>query len=162
MSTNIRVFTCSPEAVFDVLADGWLFPTWVVGASRMRDVDAHWPEVGTQLHHSFGVWPVLINDATTSLVFERPSRMVIQPKGWPLGEARVELEVTPHRRGCKVVIREEAVAGPGSWIPKILLEPALWLRNVETLRRLAFIAQGKQDNRETSERDRTNSREHTS
>ena len=46
MSTNVRSMNCSPEDVFAVLADGWLFPTWVVGASRMRDVDAAWPEVG--------------------------------------------------------------------------------------------------------------------
>ena len=38
VATNYRVLSCSPEDVFDVLADGWLFPTWVVGASRMRNV----------------------------------------------------------------------------------------------------------------------------
>ena len=27
MSTNVREMRCSPETVFDVLADGWLFPS---------------------------------------------------------------------------------------------------------------------------------------
>ena len=27
------------QAVWDVLADGWSYATWVVGASRVRDVD---------------------------------------------------------------------------------------------------------------------------
>ena len=54
MSTNVRVLTCHPDAVFRVLADGWLFPAWVVGASRMRDVDEQWPVPGAKLHHSFG------------------------------------------------------------------------------------------------------------
>lgn len=31
------------RAVWDVLADGWLYPLWVVGAARMRDVDHGWP-----------------------------------------------------------------------------------------------------------------------
>jgi hypothetical protein len=40
MSRNVRASACSPQAVFEVLADGWLYPGWVVGASRMRAVDA--------------------------------------------------------------------------------------------------------------------------
>jgi len=148
MSTNVRVMNCSPEDVFAVLADGWLFPTWVVGASRMRDVDAAWPQVGSKLQHSFGVWPALINDETTVLEYDPPRRLVIQPKGWPIGEARVTLEVKRRPEGCVVRITEEAVEGPGSFVPKPLLDVPLFIRNVETLRRLAYIAEGKSDNGE--------------
>ena len=148
MSTNVRAMNCSPEDVFAVLADGWLFPTWVVGASRMRDVDAAWPEVGSKLQHSFGVWPALINDETTVLEYDPPRRLVIQPKGWPIGEARVTLEVKRRPEGCVVRITEEAVEGPGSFVPKPLLDVPLFIRNVETLRRLAYIAEGKSDNGE--------------
>ena len=148
MSTNVRVMNCSPEDVFAVLADGWLFPTWVVGASRMRDVDAAWPQVGSKLQHSFGVWPALINDETTVLEYDPPRRLVIQPKGWPIGEARVTLEVKRRPEGCVVRITEEAVEGPGSFVPKPLLDVPLFVRNVETLRRLAYIAEGKSDNGE--------------
>jgi hypothetical protein len=38
-----RRFSCSPEQVFAVLHDGWIYPVWIVGASRMRDVDDGWP-----------------------------------------------------------------------------------------------------------------------
>ena len=148
MSTNVRAMNCSPEDVFAVLADGWLFPTWVVGASRMRDVDAAWPAVGSKLQHSFGVWPVVINDETTVLEYDPPHRMVIQPSGWPIGEARVVLDVKRRRDGCVVRITEEAVEGPGSLVPKPLLDLPLFVRNIETLRRLAFIAEGKSDNGE--------------
>ena len=79
MSVNVREMNCSPEAVFAVLADGWIFPTWVVGASRMRDVDDAWPAVGSKLQHSFGVWPLVIDDETTVLEYDPPRRMVIQP-----------------------------------------------------------------------------------
>jgi len=148
MSTNVRTMNCSPEDVFAVLADGWLFPTWVVGASRMRDVDANWPVVGSHLQHSFGVWPAVINDKTTVLEYDPPHRFVIQPSGWPIGEARVTLEVKRRREGCVVRITEEAVEGPGSWVPAPLLDVPLFIRNVETLRRLAYIAEGKNDNGE--------------
>jgi len=145
MSTNVREMRCSPETVFDVLADGWLFPTWVVGASRMRNVDENWPQVGSALQHSFGAWPALINDETVVKEWDPPRRMVIRPKGWPIGEALVELDVKPRNTGCVVRIREKAVAGPGAFIPKSLLDLGLHARNVETLRRLAFIAEGKSD-----------------
>jgi hypothetical protein len=143
MAKNVRILHCRPEDVFDVLADGWLFTTWVVGASRMRGQDPGWPAVGTRLHHSFGVWPFVIDDVTTVLEWEAPHRMVIQPKGWPIGEARVELTVEEHRRGCKVTIVENAVAGPGSWVPDFLLQPMIWIRNRETLRRLGWVAVGR-------------------
>jgi hypothetical protein len=152
VSTNVREMQCTPEDVFAVLADGWLFPTWVVGASRMRDVDAAWPAVGSRLQHSFGVWPVLIDDETTVLEYDPPRRMVIQPQGWPIGEARVILEVKPRGDGCVVRITEEAVKGPGAFIPEPLLDVPLYVRNVETLRRLAYIAEGRHDNGEGAAR----------
>ena len=78
VSRNVRAMKCSPDAVFEVLADGWLYPGWVVGASRMRDVDAAWPAPGSELHHSVGVWPALIDDDTVSLEWNPPRRAVVR------------------------------------------------------------------------------------
>lgn len=142
MSSNVRIMKCSPEAVFAVLADGWLFPSWVVGASRMRDVDTEWPMEGSKLQHSFGVWPAVIDDETTVLEYDFPRHMIMQPAGWPIGEARVTIDVKPRGTGCVVRIQEDAVKGPGTLIPKPILNVGLHIRNVETLRRLAFIAEG--------------------
>jgi hypothetical protein len=142
MSVNVKRFACAPEAVFAVLADGWLYPTWVVGASRMRDVDASWPAPGAQLHHSFGVWPALLDDATTSLEWDPPRRAAFRAKGRPVGEARVLIDVSPRGSGCVVRLEEQAVRGPGALIPRAVMDVPLYLRNVETLRRLAFLAEG--------------------
>lgn len=142
MSRNTREFACAPEDVFRVLSDGWLFPAWVVGASRMREVDDAWPNVGARLHHSFGVWPFLIDDETVVEVVEPPRRLVVRPKGWPIGEARVTIDVKPRQDGCVVRIQEEAVAGPGRWVPQLLLDLGLHWRNAETLHRLAYLAEG--------------------
>ena len=59
-----RIVKTTPQRVWDVLSDGWLYPLWVVGASRMREVDDSWPAVGSKLHHSVGVWPALLDDNT--------------------------------------------------------------------------------------------------
>lgn len=141
MARNTRVFHCSPESVFAVFANGWLFPGWVVGSSRMRSVDRDWPHIGSKLHHSFGIWPVVIDDETTVLEWRPSHRFIIQAAGWPMGEARVRLEIEPHARGCKVRIHETAVKGPATLIPKPLLHGFVWVRNIETLRRLAHMAE---------------------
>ena len=143
MSNNVRLMACSPQDVFDVLADGWLYPAWVVGASRMREVEEDWPLAGSRLHHSFGVWPALLNDDTVVEEWDPPRKMVMRPQGGPVGEALVTLEVRPRKVGCIVRIQEKAQNGPASLIPSPLLDIYLQARNAETLRRLAFLAEGK-------------------
>lgn len=145
MAKNVRIIRCSPEAVFAVLRDGWLYPTWVVGASRMRKQEADWPAVGTRLHHSFGVWPLVVDDVTTSMEWDPPRSLVIQPEGWPLGAARVALTVEPHARGCRVTMVEDAVSGPMTYVPGFLMQPLIWVRNREALRRLGWVATGRAD-----------------
>lgn len=53
-----EMVSAKPGQVFAVLADGWLYPLWVVGASHMRQVDEGWPAVGTRIHHSVSPWPL--------------------------------------------------------------------------------------------------------
>ena len=76
MSHNERTIATSPDRVWDVLADGWSYATWVVGASRVRDVDRGWPSEGGRIHHSFGLWPALINDTTHVLSSQEPSDLI--------------------------------------------------------------------------------------
>ncbi|WP_426187479.1 SRPBCC family protein [Microbacterium sp. TWP3-1-2b2] len=142
MSRNVRRMSCPPEAVFRVLADGWLYPSWVVGASRMRDVDAAWPQPGAKLHHSVGVWPALLNDNTSTVSWNPPRQMVMTARGWPIGEARVTIDVKPFGDGCLVRIQEEAVSGPAKAMPRALTDVVLQWRNAETLHRLAYLAEG--------------------
>ncbi len=136
-----RVLHTTPQRVWDVLADGWLYPLWVVGASRMREVDETWPAVGSKLHHSVGAWPALLND-DTEVVDVDPLRMIsLRARGWPLGEAAVTLHLSPQGAGTRVVMEEDAVAGPGKLVPKPLRAPGITWRNVEALRRLAYVAE---------------------
>jgi hypothetical protein len=143
VATNSRLINASPDTVFDVLRNGWLFPSWVVGASRIRDVDSTWPALEAKLHHSFGVWPLVIDDTTSLLEWDPPRHVKFQARGWPIGEAEVTLDVKPRADGCVVRMREDAAKGPGRLVPKPLRDIGLLIRNREALQRLAWLAEGK-------------------
>ena len=144
MAVNHAIFACPPERVFTVLADGWLYPSWVVGASRMRAVDASWPAPGSVIHHSVGVWPALLDDTTSLKEWDPPRHALLTARAWPIGEALVAIDVRPRDggRGCSVRLTEHVVAGPARFVPKQIADPGLHVRNTETLRRLRFLAEG--------------------
>jgi hypothetical protein len=141
MSTNTRTVSATPQAVWDVLADGWLYPLFVVGASRMREVDDAWPAVGSRLHHSVGSWPLLLDDTTEVVACEPGAVLRLRARAWPAGEADVTFRIHAVGAGTEVVLEEDAVAGPGALVPKPLRDLPLAWRNVETLRRFAYVAE---------------------
>jgi len=132
-----------PERVFAVLVDGWLYGLWVVGASHIRDVDAEWPQAGARIHHAFGSWPLLVRDQTTVLESEPPRRLVLQARAWPAGQARIEVTATPRAGGSLVQLNEYPVSGLGARLHNPLADKLLYRRNVESLARLAALAEGR-------------------
>ena len=60
-----------------------------------------------------------------------------------MGEAAVTITLEPEGVRTRVVIVEDAVAGPGTLMPKPVRAPMIAWRNVESLRRLAFLAEGR-------------------
>jgi uncharacterized protein YndB with AHSA1/START domain len=144
MSTNTRVLAATPEKVWNVLADGWLYPLWVVGASRMREVEDTWPDVGSKLHHSVGVWPLLLDDHTEVLDATPGAMLRLRARTWPAGEAEVTLRLTPSGVDTEVTIEEQATSGPAALAPRMIQDPPLTWRNSESLRRLAYLAERRQ------------------
>lgn len=139
-----RAVAAAPSAVWSVLADGWVYATWVVGASRVRAVDQAWPAPGSRIHHSVGVWPLLLDDTTSVEECTPDQWLVLRARGWPFGEARVILEILPQGSdACLVRMAEDAVAGPGQMIPGPARQALIRPRNVESLRRLALLAEGR-------------------
>ncbi|WP_027861880.1 SRPBCC family protein [Marmoricola sp. URHB0036] len=142
MTTVERVINTTPQRVWEVLADGWLYPLWVVGATRMRDVDEDWPAVGSRIHHSVGVWPAVLDDDTEITACEPLQKLSLRAKAWPfLGEADVTLDLSVQGAGTRVVMSEDAASGPGKLVPKPVRAPGIQWRNTESLRRLAFLAE---------------------
>lgn len=141
MSSTTRTLQATPEQVWSILADGWLYPLWVVGASRMREVDDDWPSPGSKLHHSVGAWPLLLDD-NTEVTESRPQHQLsLRGRAWPVGEVGIDIRLLAVGAATEVTIEEDAVAGPGRLVPPPLRGLTLRWRNVETLRRLAYLAE---------------------
>lgn len=141
MSTNTRVMSATPEKVWSVLSDGWLYPLWVVGASRMRDVDENWPSKGALLHHSVGTWPALLDDNTEVLEVQPLSLLKLRARAWPAGSANVIIRLNAVGTDTEVTIGEDVANGPALLVPKPVRDVGLKWRNVETLRRLAYVVE---------------------
>lgn len=141
MSVNSRTVKAVPDHVWDVLRDGWLYPVWVVGATRMRDVDNTWPQVGSKLHHSAGVWPVVVDDNTEVLDVDSGRFLRLRARGWPMGEAEVKITLTASGAETLVQIEEDAVSGPALLVPKPARDQMMKVRNEESLLRLSFVAE---------------------
>jgi hypothetical protein len=58
-----------------------------------------------------------------------------------MGEAEVTMTITPAGDDTRVEIAEKAVSGPAVLVPKPAMDLMIMIRNVESLRRLAFIAE---------------------
>lgn len=123
--------------VFAEIADGWAYAGWVVGAVHIRDVDLEWPEPGSKIHHKIGAWPIEIADETVSIECVPDRRLVLRARGWPLGEAIVELDLTSEADGrTRIRMREAPSAGPAAAIDNPGLRWLLRRRNLESLHRL--------------------------
>lgn len=138
-----RRIDATPQEIWSVLADGWLYTGWVVGASHIRAVDDSWPAVGSKLHHAVGAWPMQIKDSTSVLEAEPNRHLVLQARGWPAGEARVELTLEPDGVNTLVRIGETPTDGPGKWLNNPLQQKLLEARNREALSRLDALAVGR-------------------
>lgn len=138
-----RTVQAPVAAVWEVLRDGWLYPLWVVGASRMRAVDDGWPAVGTQLHHSVGTWPALIDDRTEVLGLVPGKSLHLRAHGWPAGAAEVLITTTADGATTVTTLREDASQGPGTVVPQSLRQLAVVPRNREALARFAFVVEGR-------------------
>jgi hypothetical protein len=135
--------TATREQVWDQIADGWTYSQWVVGNSRMRAVDADWPAVGATIHHSIGVWPLLLNDETVVQECVPQRKIVLAAKGGPFGAARVTLRLFDIGSGCRIEMSEVPISVPMKWLPTRVALAAAWPRNRECARRLATLAEGR-------------------
>ena len=140
--TVTRDTTASVDAVWDALADGWTYSQWVVGNSRMRAVDPNWPAPGSKIHHSIGLWPVVINDTTTVETCTPKEELVLLAKTRPFGAARITLRLSAlPGGGCRMEMAEVPVSAPLRWLPHTVGLAAAWPRNRECTWRLAALVE---------------------
>ncbi|MGW7537329.1 SRPBCC family protein [Amycolatopsis sp. NPDC054798] len=139
-----RTVPAPPEAVFDVLADGWSYSGWVVGSCHIRDVDPSWPAVGARIHHSIGGWPLQLEDTTAVLAVEPGVSLELEARGGAFATAKIVLSLAPDGAGgTRVSMAEWATGGIGGLLPESLQALALAPRNKESLARLSAMALGR-------------------
>jgi uncharacterized protein YndB with AHSA1/START domain len=136
MARNQINVSASPAAVFDVLDDAEAYPDWVVGARRVRSVDSDWPNEGSEFHHAIGVVGAELHDSSAVLAHEPLHRIVLEVRFRPTGTARVELTVDRTDGGSVITMEEHPESGPVSWLPRVVTDPALHVRNALSLQRL--------------------------
>ena len=134
-----------PAAVFDVLADGWSYAGWVVGATHVRDVDEGWPAVGTRIHHTVGAWPLVIDDVTAVTAVEPGRLLELAARLSPVGTARVRFDLAAGENAEHTTVRmsELVTSGPGRLLPRAAQALVLIPRNRESLTRLGRLAAGR-------------------
>jgi hypothetical protein len=133
----------APEAVWEVLADARCYGIWVVGSSTIRAADRDWPAPGAAFDHTVGMGPLRLADRTESLSAEPPVELRLLAHARPLPPAHVTLRLVPEGDGTRVIMIED--------VAPVLLrlalwpaaQPATWMRNAESLRRLKAIAEGR-------------------
>lgn len=140
MITVERVLPATPDQVWAVLADGWLYALWVVGASHVRDVDAGWPAVGTRIHHAVGPWPLSLRDTTEVGGCEPGRSLELRARMWPVGSAQVRLDLRAEGGATRVQLGEVADSGPAAVVPESLQALLTVPRNTECLSRLSALA----------------------
>ncbi|HET7312626.1 MAG TPA: SRPBCC domain-containing protein [Mycobacteriales bacterium] len=140
MARNTRRMPVPREDVWAALSDGRTYATWVVGTSTIRDVDAHWPQLGSRLHYRVGRGP-LRHDGHTEVKSVDPGRCLeLEAHAWPLGSVRIELTLHDDGDGTLVEMVEHPARGAAAMMHNPLGDALLKLRNVETLRRLERLA----------------------
>jgi uncharacterized protein YndB with AHSA1/START domain len=141
VARNETFIAAPPERLFAILADGWSYPGWVVGARKIRAVDEGFPAVGKRFHHMVGVGPLKVADHTEVVDVDPPRRLQLRARARPLGVAHVTLLLEPSDGGTKVTMIEEPADRTARLLHNPLSDLLIRLRNAESLRRLRKLAE---------------------
>lgn len=137
-----REVRASRQQIWDAMANGWTYAQWVVGNSRTRAVDSNWPEPGSAIKHSVGVWPLVISDQTAVESCTSGEELVLRAGLGRLGAARITLRLKDlPDGGCRIEMIEVPAEGPIRLIPDRLVLAAVYPRNRECLLRLTALAE---------------------
>jgi Polyketide cyclase / dehydrase and lipid transport len=137
MAVNRRFAPHTPSEVFAVLRDGATYDRWVVGTTKIRAVDDIWPVAGSKLHYRAGYGPLAKDDETRSVRYEPDSLLELEAVARPFGTVSIQFRVEPTHDGSLITLTEHPSAGWARALHNQGVDAAIWLRNVETLRRLA-------------------------
>ena len=146
MAYASREIDASTAEVFAVLIDPATYPSWLVGASEMRDIDDDWPSVGSRFHHRVGVRPLTIADSSEVLAIEQDRLLRLAVRARPLLSAVVTFTLLGQDGRCVVAFEEEPGPRAIGNLVRPLFDPITHVRNHLSLKRLdTFVAPRAED-----------------
>jgi len=143
-STATITIDAPPDRVCEVITDPLTYPEWLLGAQKIRKVDAAWPQPGSRFHHTVGAGPLRVSDHTSVVCVDEPERFELLAHIGPLGAARVTFVL--HERDGRTEIELDEVPEGGlmrtmwSSLGRAALALGIWGRNEVSLQKLkAYI-----------------------
>jgi uncharacterized protein YndB with AHSA1/START domain len=129
--------------VWAVLVDPTTYPEWLIGARKIRAVDADWPAVDAAFHHRVGFWPVLVDDKSIIREIRTEELLVLEVRATPLVRGRVRLCLSPTSdgAGALLVMEEEPVYRLLGNLLRPVLDPLTHVRNKRSLQKLADVVE---------------------
>ena len=141
MAVNARVIPVPHETVAEVLREGAGYARWVVGTRKVTEVGAGFPSPGTALRVLVGPRPFSAPGRSQVLAYDPAGRLVLQAAAFLVGTARIELTYAPRGPGATHVRLDERPVERSRWqLLRPVVDVLMWVRNVETLRRLEKVA----------------------
>ena len=140
MAYASREISASPAHVYAVLIDPRSYPSWLSGASEIREVDADWPAPGSRFHHRVRFGPFSIADSTQMIAAQPGKRIELAVRARPFISAIVTFVLVGDDRGCMVSFEEEPRIRLVGNLVRPLLDPMTHVRNHHSLKRLEQVA----------------------
>ena len=138
-ATTERTLPAPRQTVWKALQRAENYPRWIVGAKEFRGVDDSWPQPRSRFYHSVGVGPLKLKDETELVSTRDGVEVVLLARARPAGRARVTITLEDDDGGTRVHMEEHAVTGPGAYLPRLLHDPFINVRNSRALRRLSRL-----------------------
>jgi uncharacterized protein YndB with AHSA1/START domain len=136
MASAELVMESDRDTVWATVADPRTYPSWLVGAKAIRDVDAGWPAPGTVFHHRVGFRPLLIDDCTSVVEVEPGRLLTLRIRATLALQAIVRFELHDEPTGTRVRFEEEPARRRLGNLVRPVMDPLTHLRNAASLRRL--------------------------
>jgi hypothetical protein len=138
-----RLIQATPEAVWDVLADGDLYAEWVVGPSEVTPKDGQWPEVGATIAYEVRLGPLRLQNESVVRRCVPGSELELEAKAGRLGTARIAVELRSWGEQCLVIVDEHPLRGPGGLLHNVGVEALIQVRHRAMLARLASLCESQ-------------------
>ncbi|MER7722083.1 SRPBCC family protein [Streptomyces flaveolus] len=143
MAVRHRLIKTTPQAVWEVLADGTRYADWVVGTSSSSPKRGQWPQVGAAIGYEVCIGPLRLHNETVVRRCEEGTALELEAIAGPLGTARIAIELRPWGEQCLVIVDEHPLRGAGGLLHNMGVEAMIQLRHRAMLARLARLCEDR-------------------